>query len=1532
MSLGGSKSQSTTDVRLNGININQSSYGNCIPLVYGRNRLPLTLLWYGNFVSTPHTSTQSGGKGGGSGGGNTTFTYTASMVMGICEGPMSSPIGQVWQDKVVTTVAALGFTAFNGAGGQAPWAYLTTNFPTQAVPYDHTAYVAVPNYALGSSAAIPNFTFEVSGFLTLPGTPITFTGAIGVGAISATLANGAGASGNWNITFSDNETRNTTIVGNAVTWSANYPLLNTVSAAATLGGFDADPSAILIDYCTDPNHGCNFNALGPLQGVGVTTYQSYCYAMGLFLSPYESTQRTAVTFIKEILQITNSDAFMSAGTLIVVPYCDASVTGNGRTYTPNLTPLFAFTEDDLMAGTLQNTGNDPIVVTRAPLADTYNTVRVEYLDRTNAYNTAIAEATDAHDIAVNGVRVMATLTFHEITVGAVAQNVAQLILQRNLYIRSQFTFSVRMDYCLLEPGDLVSITDANLGFLNKLVRLIEVDDDQNDLLTLIAEDMLVGTASAPEYNYQSAQGFAANYGTAPPSVGTPLIFAAPPLLVGENGGYEIWIAADQAAAGSWGGCDVYSSLDNISYIYAGTINGAARYGTLTAALPAHADPDTVDTLSVQLTNPTTTVLQLVSGSSADYANLRTLLYVDGEIMAYQTAALTGAGQYNISTLRRGQYGSTAKAHAASSQFARIDSGIFQMPYDVGMTGQTMYFKFCSFNIYGNGHQTLAAATAYPYLLQNNNAGQLQPNALTLIGNNVTTSGPTAFKSGGATNAWNASVYTDQSYTNGCSLSAYCGQITSGLMIGLAYNPALSDSYTNLAFAFFCASNGSLGFSESGVYSGIGLGSYNASTQLNVVYDGKYVTYNVNGIPVRSVPLPTGTFSGQICFSINGDLAYGIEFDSVATSTTALTLINANTNSVCSGSRAHKVGGGNGNWDTSVYSQQNYINGCSLSANMTIAGGSMIGLTGSPTASVSYTNLQFALYSAAGNYYIYESGAQVPTGVGAAIWGQANANTLFAITYDGKHVSYYVGGALIRTVAITGQTFFAQICLAGINDLVQNVDFGPLTMNTSTYTLIPMSNGVAASGTRATALLVGGAGYGSRCFKSLESFGNGAILSAQISPNVGAQFIGLSPAPFVGDTSGVDVCLASIYPHPDSACTHCVMVGGLVFTHAVAPVAGDVYTVEYDLYNFYWFINNVLIYQAPYTGAPPLYLFGDFYEPGLGFVNISFYANGRLSPNPWVATGYAVTHDSTAVNVSPTGAWDSAVYSINSYKTAHIQAKVNPINQALMIGLTATPPPLTGNSSYASLGYSWYSTPTGVWYIYEGVTYVGNYGAAAITDLVAVTYDGATVTYWLNGVSKRTVSIGGLIVYGMVAFAYNGAAVNNLSFGPGTALDTVGTASLDPNAASQIVSTYAASVHPFTVYGISWAAGGSVTNSIVGVNATLACTGSPVAVDLTMGALVISTLAGTTGWSASVTVWRDGAAITGVPLYTIGSGVGSYWVAGPNPQNFPCAFTFVDPAPPVGTHTYQVVMSGGGSGNSGSSSLYNVTLKVREIKK
>ena len=746
--------------------------------MYGKTRISGSLIWYGNFLATPHTQSQ-GGKGGG-GGSSTSYTYSAALAMLLCEGPISS-IATAYVDKGTdSSIANQNLTLFTGSSGQATWSYLTTNFSSQAIGYDMTAYVASGSYQMGGSAALPNLSFE----------PV------------ALLSNG------------------------------------------TYGG-DAAPAALLADYCTDANHGASFPYLATL--TGTNSFDDYCYSMGFFISPAELTQRSASDFIKELCDITNSEPVWKAGQLAIVPRGDVAISGNGRTYTPGnggsggiSTPLYSFTDDDYL-----DDGGDPVKVSRKPGSQTFNRVRVEYLNRSNQYNVDVAEATDANDIALNGERTSQTYTFHSITTAAVARQVAQLILNRGLYYRNQYTFKVRADYCLLEPMDVVAITDSGLGLSAQLCRVIEITDDSDDRFEIVAEELPLGPGHSPQYNWAGAAGFYANTLGSPGSVATPAIFTMPSLLVSGQGGYEIGIAV-AGTSGNWGGCDVYMSYDNVTYTQVGTVTGPSRYGTLRASLASNStEPDITSTLALQLQNTALTVAG-VSQTAVD--NLRSLMYVDGEILAYRDASLVGTGQYNLSYFRRGKYGSTIAAHASGTLWAMLDQSLFRVPYDPGMAGKTVYFKFCSFNVYGRAYESLAAVTAYSRVI----GGAAQPISASFSASatNVTQIGNSYLKTGGSAGWGNAQIYSNEGYSAGAYASAQSVDTSSQVMFGLNTDPATDASYTSLDYAWFFAA-GTLQVYENGALIA-GYGSYTTSTVLTVTWDGQNVRYLKDGVVQRTV--------------------------------------------------------------------------------------------------------------------------------------------------------------------------------------------------------------------------------------------------------------------------------------------------------------------------------------------------------------------------------------------------------------------------------------------------------------------------------------------------------------------------------------------------------------------------------------------------------------------------------------------------------------------------------------------------------
>ncbi|BCA57674.1 phage tail protein [Sphingomonas sp. HMP6] len=641
----GGKTTSTTATKLNSLAVQSSSLGLPINMGWGRGRITrANLIWYGGFNAISHTVTTRTGKGLGGGTKDTTFTYTASIILALGEGVIPN-IVTVYRDTSVftggTALAQAGLSLATGTTTQPVWGYLTSRFPAQALNYSGIAYVYAQDYLLADSATLPNHSFEVDFAIQLGG-----------------------------------------------------------------GVVDADPKDIITDFLTSPSKGVPGWGAGLLGDL--SDYSLYCRASNLLLSPVLESQQPANTSILEWMQCTNSAIYWSEGVLKIRPYGDAAATANGVTWTPDMTPAYDLTEDDFE--------DDDIPVRLAIIDQTeaFNQAQVEFLDRGHQYNTAIAPAYDLGNIIEFGARKQDPISLHAICDPAVAQNVVQLILQRALYVREEYTFSLPWNFVLLEPTSLVTLTTTTdeLKLTRVLVRIKEITEDEDGKLSFVAEGVPGATASAATYSSHSGSGYSPNAAVAPGSVSAPFLFLAPTNLSGFNS--EIWLAAASTSA-TWGGCEVWISGDNIAYSRVGRIEGPARYGTLTAALASHADPDTVNTLAVDLS----TSLGTLSGTTAaGMASGATLAIIDGEVIGYQNATLTGANRYSLAPLARGQRGTAPAAHASGAKFARLDDAIFKFGYDQAVIGDTIYVKLPSFNIFGGALQDISTVAIYSIAVPN----------------------------------------------------------------------------------------------------------------------------------------------------------------------------------------------------------------------------------------------------------------------------------------------------------------------------------------------------------------------------------------------------------------------------------------------------------------------------------------------------------------------------------------------------------------------------------------------------------------------------------------------------------------------------------------------------------------------------------------------------------------------------------------------------------------------------------------------
>jgi hypothetical protein len=672
-----------------GLQLQTSSGVVPITISYGATKIAPNAIWTGLFQIIAQGG-GVGGKGGLFGGNPTGYTYDAALILALCEGPILA-VECIWNGSTLSDLNNLGggVGLFRGTTPQSPVGFIQDLFPSQALGYPGTAFIQSENFPLGSSASIGSFQFEVYGVLAQSG----------------------------------------------------------------FNGVDADPALLILDFLTNPQYGVGFPEssldLSSLLGAsGDASYQTYCRAVGLALSPALINQQAANSTLTRWLQLTNTVAVWSGGQLKFIPYGDTQVTGNTVTYpggvavsfevdqannttfvvqnptvvsgtytfNPNVTPIYNLTDDDFVA----TDGEDPVKVLRIDPYAAYNYQVLEIFQRTNYYDSTPIIAFDQSYIDAYGLRIASTVTANDICDANVAQTVAQLILQRGLYIRNTYKWELSWEYCLLEPMDLVTLTDLGIGLNNTVVRITEIDEADDGMLSFTAEEFPGDVATAVAYPVQSKVSSQVADNVDPGNINPPILFEPTFQLANE---LAVFAAVSGANPQTWGGANAFISLDDLTYQLAGTVTGSAVMGVTTADFPsiaAAANGPTIDAENTLAVNLTESLGTLTSVSSAVMSAGGSPCYVGQgdtfEIVAFQNANLTGANTYGLTPLLRGAFDSTISDHPAGSMFAALNDAIFKYPYLASQIGSTIYFKFQSFNTFGAGTQDLSEIPAYQYTI------------------------------------------------------------------------------------------------------------------------------------------------------------------------------------------------------------------------------------------------------------------------------------------------------------------------------------------------------------------------------------------------------------------------------------------------------------------------------------------------------------------------------------------------------------------------------------------------------------------------------------------------------------------------------------------------------------------------------------------------------------------------------------------------------------------------------------------------
>jgi hypothetical protein len=625
-----------------------------IPIMWGANRISANVIDAFNFYSQP------AGKGGKGGKGNN-LDYYAAVILALCEGASQvdgwhpghgTTIGQAWQDGQAINFASLGFGFYPGDDSQEPWS--TAVAAGRGLSYAPTCYLANGNLALGTSATIPNYNYEIFS---------TFNG--------------------YNVGLSDEGVR--------------LP--------------DANFGNIIPDLLQNPRYTLDM----PSQFIDLDSCAdlvTYHLASNIFVSPVLKDQEQVQSIFQRWATIGNFWIFWNGVILKVVPLGDTPVTGNGVTYTPNVAPIYALGPDDFVVSDKNsNKAQAPVTVTRKDPADGYNLVQLNCSIRDNGYQNTPYRWSDQTSIDEVGVQAPNVISSTEICYETTANTCIALIGQRQLYIRNDYAFKLPPTFILLEPGDIVTLTEPNIGLSNFPVRIKTIDEDDKGNLSFVAEEFPIGVGTPGIVETEPwGGGEPWNVNVTPGSVNAPAFIQPDPSLTQNQS--EVWAALSWDPA-TTGGCGVFLSFDGLNYSELGTTESNSLQGTLTAELPLASGLDTTNTLAVDCTESAGIIP--TGATEEDAQTYRTLCLVDDELLAYGSVTPTGEYTADLTYLERGLYGTVPAAHSPGAPFSRIDSTlVFQYPLPPQYLGTTLHFKFPTANPFGNEPQSLAECVEYSF--------------------------------------------------------------------------------------------------------------------------------------------------------------------------------------------------------------------------------------------------------------------------------------------------------------------------------------------------------------------------------------------------------------------------------------------------------------------------------------------------------------------------------------------------------------------------------------------------------------------------------------------------------------------------------------------------------------------------------------------------------------------------------------------------------------------------------------------------
>jgi hypothetical protein len=455
------------------------------------------------------------------------------------------------------------------------------------------------------------------------------------------------------------------------------------------GGGDVLPPYIIFQMLTSPVFGLGIDEAD----IDTASYEAallYCDAENFWVSTQYRREESSLSVIEALLGI-------YGGFLII---SDGKIKFKQLEFQNGLAGAVRVLDNDHL---IKDSEDEPVQTTRAAVQDTFNKIRVNYVDRSLSYQQNQVEEGDEVDQDLNGIRMRefpATFTMTEAT----ARKIAVRALWSNLYGKDTYSFKLGWKDADLEPGDVITLVDSHDTNLQQgvVARIVQWNEVERGKFDVIAKSELeyVLTDEVDALDITSA--FVFDRGVPEPAYFNAYELPAEFQLTDMATIYIGWVPVGGEVAGA----NLWVSADGVSFAQSDRVIPFPLGGKLIGGLPA--DSITNENVEVVLfpksdyhdTSCAEFNQVLNEATATTRAIGAAVMWVGSEMIAYEGVTLLGQNHYRFDKIYRGWGGTPVNAHTSGDYWWKHGGGVFVQQYGVDKIGTVVAYKVQPFNLFG----------------------------------------------------------------------------------------------------------------------------------------------------------------------------------------------------------------------------------------------------------------------------------------------------------------------------------------------------------------------------------------------------------------------------------------------------------------------------------------------------------------------------------------------------------------------------------------------------------------------------------------------------------------------------------------------------------------------------------------------------------------------------------------------------------------------------------------------------------------